>query len=404
MISHSKYESDNRVRRYAEALVKRGDQVDVFAIGWKKTPLGAEVINGVTVYRLQHRERNERNKWDYCWRLVRFLVSSSIALTRRHLKVNYDLVHVHNVPEFLVFAAWYPKLTGVKIILDIHDITPEFYASKFEVTPDNWYVTGLKTVEKASCAFADHVIVSNHLWQEKLISRSVSRAKTSVFVNHVDPGLFHRRVKSRNDSKTVFMYHGTFNWHQGLDIGIEAFRLVKEKMADAEFHIYGGGNRDELVQIVDRLGLADSIKFFGGFPLDQMPEVIANAGVGVVPKRANSFGNEAYSTKIMEFMSQGIPVVVSRTKIDSYYFDDSVVRFFDSGDSRAMAEAMLDVVEDSTLREALSEGGLKYAQEHGWERKKREYFALVDALCTESFVDIRAKQELSARPAPNVER
>jgi len=32
---------------------------------------------------------------------------------------------------FLVFAAWYPKLTGTKLILDIHDVVPELFANKF---------------------------------------------------------------------------------------------------------------------------------------------------------------------------------------------------------------------------------------------------------------------------------
>ena len=66
---------------------------------------------------------------------------------------------------------------------------------------------------------------------------------------------------------------------------------------------------------------------------------LANADLGVVPKRADSFGNEAYSTKIMEFMSLGVPVVVSSTKIDRFYFDDSVVRFFESGNADALATA-----------------------------------------------------------------
>jgi phage terminase Nu1 subunit (DNA packaging protein) len=52
-------------------------------------------------------------------------------------------------------------------------------------------------------------------------------------------------------------------------------------------------------------------------------------------------------------MSQGIPVVVSRTKIDTFYFDDTVVRFFDSGDDQTMADAMLDAMENKTLRKAL---------------------------------------------------
>ena len=52
-------------------------------------------------------------------------------LMRRHVKARYQLIHVHSVPDFLVFAAWFPKLTGAKIILDIHDLLPELYAGKY---------------------------------------------------------------------------------------------------------------------------------------------------------------------------------------------------------------------------------------------------------------------------------
>ena len=100
-----------------------------------------------------------------------------------------------------------------------------------------------------------------------------------------------------------------------------------------------------LKRLAHRLGLENCVKFLGSVPIDEMAAVIANADLGVVPKRADSFGNEAYSTKIMEFMSQGVPVVVSRTKIDSFYFEEGIVHFFRSGDIEAMAEAMLDIVD-----------------------------------------------------------
>jgi glycosyltransferase involved in cell wall biosynthesis len=381
MVAYTFYDSDNRVRRYAEALAKRGDQVDVIALSSGNAPLGTEEMHGVTLHRIQYRESTERSRWTYANRLLRFLFASSLFLARHHRRARYDLIHVHNVPDFLVFAAWYPKWTGTKLILDIHDIVPELFASKFKTKANDLYFGFLKLVEKASTGFVDHVIVSNHLWHEKMISRSVSKEKSSVFLNHVDPAIFYRRPRSRSDGKYIILFPGSYQWHQGLDIAIRAFALMKDKVPNAEFHIHGGGPMEaELVQLAKELGLNETVKFCGGRPLDQMADVIANADLGVVPKRADSFGNEAYSTKIMEFMSQGVPVVVSRTKIDTFYFDDSEVRFFPSGDAQAMADAMLEVIQNKVLRESLIAKGYEYVDRHGWENKKREYLDLVDSL------------------------
>ena len=395
MLTHSNYETDNRVRRYAEALAKRGDLVDVIALGSGDSRLGEENINGVNVFRIQNRERNERSKWTFARRLLRFLFASSFFLTRRHYRIRYDVIHIHNLPDFLVFAAWYPKWTGTRLILDIHDIVPELFASKFKTGVESPYVELLKFVEKASVRFVDHVIISNHLWYEKLVSRSVPEEKCSVFLNYVDPSIFYGRPRTRHDGKFVILFPGSLHWHQGLDIAIEAFALVRKKVPNAEFHIYGQGNMEaDLVQLTDRLGLNGRVKFFGGASLDRIADVIANADLGVVPKRADSFGNEAYSTKIMEFMSQGVPVVVSRTKIDTFYFNDRVVHFFKSGDPQAMANAMVEVIEDKPLREALITGGYAYATRHGWDMRKKEYLELVDSLSAEVFGDAKLSEEL----------
>jgi len=391
MVAYSPYEADNRIRRYAETLAKRGDQVDVIAISGASSGHLEKEVNGVTVYRVQHREHNERNKWSYAWRLLCFLVRSSAELTRLQKRNRYDVIHIHNMPDFLVFAAWYPKLTGAKLILDIHDVVPELFANKFRTKVKSTYVGLLKAIEKMSATFVDHVIVSNHLWYETVIARSAPAEKCSVLINHVDPDMFSRHTRTRTDEKFIVLFPGSFQWHQGLDIAIEAFARIKIKVPNAEFHLYcgaGGDQESDLRQLVRRLGLDGSVKFFGGISLDQMAQVIANADLGVVPKRADSFGNEAYSTKIMEFMSQGVPVVVSRTKIDTFYFEEGVVHFFRSGDSQAMAEAMLDVINDKDLRQSLIARGYEYVERNGWDQKKKEYLDLIDSLSTELFLDV----------------
>lgn len=380
MLVYSFYESDNRVMRYARALVERGDMVDVVALGDGSRMPSFEVVDGVNVHRIQRRLRNERSKYAYLYRLLKFCAKSSLVLSRLHLKRRYDLIHVHNVPDFLVYSAWLPRLTGAKVILDIHDMLPEFFANKFGKPEASPYVRLLKIIEKLSALFANHVIISNHLWSEKATARSVAREKCSVFINYVDLNLFQSR-RTRNDGRFVMLYHGGLQRHQGLDLAIRAFDKACRQNLGAEFHIYGGGNmKPELAALVQELGLEDRVFLRESVPMQEVADIVANADLGIVAKRADSFGNEAYSTKIMEFMAGGVPVIVSRTKVDSFYFNDSVVRFFNPGDEDDLAAAMLELMQNRGLREKLVRNGHEYVLQNNWDIRKQNYLRLVDSL------------------------
>src|SRR5260370_5924669 len=130
MIAFSFYERDNRILRYASALAKRGDYIDGFALRQEGQP-AEEVTEGVPVDRLQTRTVNEKNQLSYLWRICLFLLRALIQVATHESRAHYDLLHVHSVPDFLVFSALFPKLRGTPVILDIHDILPELYASKF---------------------------------------------------------------------------------------------------------------------------------------------------------------------------------------------------------------------------------------------------------------------------------
>lgn len=400
MISYSFYESDNRVRRYAESLVARGDSVDVIAIAGPQAP-SRETLRGVRVHRIQRRVLNEKGKRAYLVRLLRFLCASSALLSWRHIRQHYEVVHVHNVPDFLVFAAWLPRLTGARVILDIHDILPEFFAAKFKVGPESHYVRALQRIEKLSCRFAHHVIISNHLWHDKIIARSVPPEKCSPIINYVDTSVFYPRPRTRRDEKLIVLFPGGLQWHQGLDIAIRAFTRVREVLPRCELHIYGdGGMKPSLIALRDELGLRESVRFFDPLSLTEIADVIANADLGVVPKRADSFGNEAYSTKIMEFMSQGVPVAASATRIDQFYFDPSMIRFFKSGDHEDLSGAIVELLQDPARAASLVQNARAYVNLNNWEGKKLEYFDIVDNLTgpvsDRSVPSVRAQEPESA--------
>jgi glycosyltransferase involved in cell wall biosynthesis len=162
---------------------------------------------------------------------------------------------------------------------------------------------------------------------------------------------------------------------------LKAFVQVRSKLPNVEFHIYGDGNmKPSLISLARELGCNGSVSFFDPVSVREVARIMAEADLGVVPKRADSFGNEAYSTKIMEFMSCGVPVVVSKTKIDQYYFNNSVVRFFESGNSNELAHAMLDVLRDTELRKLLTTNAKTYSDLHSWKQRKADYLKIADDL------------------------
>jgi glycosyltransferase involved in cell wall biosynthesis len=381
MLAYTFYENDGRVMRYAEALVQAGVQVDAIVLG-RAGQAREAWIHGVRVLRVQTREKNERGKLTYLWRILQFLFRSMFEVSRQHQQHRYGLVHVHSVPDFEVFAAWWPKLRGAKIILDIHDIVPEFYAAKFGVRHDSLVFKALTWVERASAGFANHVIVANDLWMERIAKRATRRDKCSSMINFPDTTVFNTGLRTRrNDGRFVLSYPGTLNWHQGLDIAIKAFAMALPQAPGMEFHIHGEGPaKAELTQWVTELNLIGKVHLHAPLPLREIAQFMANADLGVVPKRNDAFGGDAFSTKILEFMALGVPVVAAATRVDQHYFNDSLLRFFSPGNETDLARALLDAYQNRARSTALAQKALQHAATQSWGLRKAGYLALVQTL------------------------
>jgi glycosyltransferase involved in cell wall biosynthesis len=381
MLAYSFYETDARIKQYATALVERGDIVDVIALRRPGQP-ARSVLNGVNVVRIQTRKINERGPLTYLFRIIRFLLLAAAFIARRQISQQYQLIHVHSVPDFLVFAAIIPKLLGTPVVLDIHDVLPEFYASKFHLAHDSFMFRCLVLVERWSIAFANHAIVANHLWCERVAQRCGTPQKCSPIRNYPARELFNPRIRSRGNGKFLITYPGSLNWHQGVDVAITAFAKIKDEMPDAEFHIYGEGPaKASLIRLADSLGVGNRVSFHGLLPTEQIVQVMADTDLAVEPKRSSSqFGNEALSMKIFEFMAVGVPLVVSRTRIHQYYYSDALVKYYDSDDDEELASKIVMLRKNAKLRQEQVANALKYVEAHSWDVEKCQYLGIVDSL------------------------
>jgi glycosyltransferase involved in cell wall biosynthesis len=252
------------------------------------------------------------------------------------------------------------------------------------VTHDSIWFKLMVFAERRSCAFADHVIVANDLWRERLIGRSVPADKCTTIRNYPVLDLFKSCVRDRKNGTFLITYPGSLNKHQGLEVAIKAFGRVSERMPNTEFHIYGeGADKLRLIQLTADMHLEDRIFFHKGMPSREIARVMVNTDLAVEPKMSQiPFSNEAASTKILEFMAAGVPIVASRTSIHSRYYDDTVLKYYDSDNDEALAECIFSMWGDPEQRQQQVLRANQYVEKNNWEAKRGDYLKLVDTLAS----------------------
>jgi glycosyltransferase involved in cell wall biosynthesis len=384
-IAYTFYERDFRVCRYSEMLKNDDNRVDVIALRKENEPK-QNIIKGVNVYKIQKRNFNEKGFFCFFLKILLFFLKGSFFLLKNQLKFKYKIIHIHNVPDFLVFMAIMPKLLGAKIILDIHDILPELFCEKFNKSFDSFLGRMLLLIESLSIKFADHVIVANDIWREKIINRhKLQEKKCSTLLNYPNLKRFKGIQPNYNHKQQLrLLYPGHISHHHGIDIAIKGFAIIKQYIENAQFDIYPGSYVPDYKQYIDnlieKLNLEKNVLFHPPYVLNEIADVFGNASIGIVPKRGGSFASEAFSTKILEFMAAGIPVVASKTKIDEYYFDDKTIKFFKEEDYKEMAKKVLTVFSDVNERKSLAQNGFNYVSINNWEIKKQIYLNIISVL------------------------
>ena len=148
-VMFSSFPFDPRPRRAAETLAEEGASVEVICLRETDEEPEHEIFNGIEITRVLLKRRRG-GKLSYILQYAYFGLLCGAILAGRALRKRYDLLHIHNMPDFLVFSALVPKLLGAKVILDLHDPMPELMMTIFGLGEAGQPVQALKIVEKLS--------------------------------------------------------------------------------------------------------------------------------------------------------------------------------------------------------------------------------------------------------------
>ena len=157
--------------------------------------------------------------------------------------------------------------------------------------------------------------------------------------------------------------------------------LVAGRAPGLKLLIIGDGlERRNLLALARECGLEDRVQFSGMVPIEKVAEAMANVDLGIEPKRKRSFANEAFSTKIPDFMAVGVPVLASDTRLHELYFKDGVIEFFESENVEDLAGKILALARNPARCDELRARGRAFIEENNWDVKKGQYLDLVERL------------------------
>lgn len=382
IVAHASVPDDPRIRRHAEALRDAGHEVDLIGLRDPGQP-DAEEWNGVRIVRLPIRRRFT----GFAGHLAEYLAFAALASVRlavEHRHRRYRLVQVATLPDFLAFAAMPVRLTGVPLLLDLHEDMPEFFRDRFASGGLRPLFPLISGTARASAAVADAVITVHEPLRQLAIRRGVAPERIEVVMNSADERLFdparHPRRAWRADGTLRLVHHSNLQRIYGLDVAVEAVARLDPSL-HAHLDVYGDGPfRSEVEDAIARYGAGDRVALHGRVPLDTLPTILAGADIAIVPTRPEPYLQYSLSTKLLEAVAMEVPVISTDLQTVRRHFDDAAIRYVRGGDPAALAAAIESVASDRAGTEAQASAARRQAEPYAWAIQKERYLAVVDGL------------------------
>lgn len=277
-------------------------------------------------------------------------------------KEGYDVVidEVNTVPFFT------PKFVknGEKIFALIHQLAREywFYETPFPIDYLGYY-------------FLEERWLRNY-WSIPTVTVSESSRKDlvdlgfkKVFV--VGEGLNFKPLEKLDEKEhfPVIVFAGRLNKAKRPDQAIEAFKIVKSKIPDAELWIIGDGHfSGKLTRIA-----VEGVRFLGSVSNEERRELIKKTWVLVNPSVREGFG-----LNVVEANALGVPCVAYDVAgLRDAVISDETGLLVKSGDVEALGEAIFQVLASDVLRVRLSEKALAYSRGFSWDKVADEFLNVI---------------------------
>jgi len=299
--------------------------------------------------------------------VFRFFYAGYLADQLLKNKCQHLHVHFAHVPTDIAMYA--SAFSGVSFSITAH---------ANDIFERGWL---LKEKAKRSAFFA----TISEFNRRYLLESGVDAAKLKIVRCGVDAEQFSRRLGFVANEVVKIGLVGRLVEKKGIDTLIKAVALVKQKGLSFELLIAGSGPLDnELAQLVKTLGLdSTEVQFLGAMPHAEVAAFITRLDMFVLPCKQDSYGDmDGVPVVLMEAMLSGVPVISTELSgIPELVINETTGLLVKPNDETALAEAIIRLVNDETLREEMIVNAINKVQNDfslaGNAQKLKDMFSLL---------------------------
>lgn len=294
----------------------------------------------------------------------------SLHLVRR---LRPQILHVHFAVPAGPLAYTIKELMGLPYVITLHggDIpgwAPEVNALHRVLAP----ITRRIWREAAAV-----VAVSQGL--KELAQRQYPSVPIRVIPNGVDLYYYQPRGRdSRVEEGVRLLFTGRLVEQKGLEFLLESLAMVR-KRSSTPFHLQVLGDgplRERMQQRMESLELGGSVSFEGWVSQERVLQVLRGGDVFVLPSLT-----EGMPLGILQAMACGLPIVATQVPGSEELVRSGENGFLvPPGETEALADSLLFLMRDSSLREDMGRRSLMIAGEHDWASIARRYLELFEGI------------------------
>ena len=167
------------------------------------------------------------------------------------------------------------------------------------------------------------------------------------------------------------VYMGHLRKNQGVELVIEAFPKIIDRVPEARLVVIGTGPlQEELKNMVRELRLEKHVDFKGFIQSHaEVEDILTHCAVAVAPyvPHPNSFTYYADPGKPKAYMAAGLPVVITKVPRVAYEIDESKAGIAIEYDEQELVEAIVRLLTNDDLYETYRENAINFASRFTWE-------------------------------------